>query len=187
MDALVDRYPGTVVSLGTLLEREFDERLADSSVLAFRVALGVLHNREDAEDVAQEACVKVYRNFHRLRDRERFRAWLVRIAFRLALDRQRSAARRARHELAAMDCAVAPSVEDLAASREFQGYLHRAIDALPDKLRIVLLLAALKGYDTREVARLLDLPEGTVKSRLHTARKQLAERLRWLVSGTSAG
>ncbi len=187
MDALVGRYPEAAVSLDTSLEREFDERLAESAGLAFRVALGVVRNREDAEDVAQEAIVKAYRNFHRLRDRERFRAWLVRIAWRLALDRRRSAARREHREQVASEAATAPTVEDVAASREFERHLHREIDALPEKLRIVLLLAAIQGHDAREVARLLDLPEGTVKSRLHGARKRLAERLRWLVNPTETG
>src|SRR5258708_31295968 len=72
------------------LDREFEERLAEASTLAFRVAYGVLRRREDAEDVAQEAAVRAYRRFGSLRDRERFRPWLVRIAWRLAVDRRRS-------------------------------------------------------------------------------------------------
>ncbi len=187
MDVLVGSYPGTAVIPDASLEREFEQRLADSSTLAFRVALGVLRNREDAEDVAQEAFLKAYRNFHRLRDRERFRSWLVRIAWRLALDRLRSAGRRERRELAAAELSPSPTVEDPIAAGEFQQYLHRALDELPEKLRIVLVLAAVEGHDIREVARLLGVPEGTVKSRLHLARKQLAERLRWVVRGTRAG
>src|SRR2546428_14110089 len=65
--------------------REFEERLAECRPLAYRVARGVLRNTADAEDVAQEALLRAYRQFDRLRDRNRFRAWLVRIAFRLAL------------------------------------------------------------------------------------------------------
>src|SRR2546426_11534285 len=76
------------------LDREFEARLVESSTLAFRVAFGVLRQRQDAEDVAQEAFVKAYRSFTQLRDRERFRAWLVRITWRLALDRQRGDRRR---------------------------------------------------------------------------------------------
>jgi DNA-directed RNA polymerase specialized sigma24 family protein len=75
------------------LEREFEERLADSGTLAVRVAYGVLRNREDAEDVAQEALVRAYRRFRSLRDVARFRSWLVRITSRLALDYQRAARR----------------------------------------------------------------------------------------------
>src|SRR5690242_6368732 len=80
------------------VRREFEERLADSAALAFRVSRGVLRNDADAEDVAQEALLKAFRSFARLRDRNRFRAWLVRISFRLALDRLRSAKRRGMRE-----------------------------------------------------------------------------------------
>ncbi len=63
---------------------------------------------------------------------------------------------------------------------EFQRHLERAMDELPEKLRLVLILATIEGHNLREVGRLLGLPEGTVKSRLHLARKQLAEKLRWI-------
>jgi RNA polymerase sigma-70 factor (ECF subfamily) len=165
-------------------EREFEERVADSSTLAFRVALGVLRHREDAEDVAQDAFLRAHRAFGSLRDRDRFRAWLVRTAFRLALDRLRGEKRRVRREdAAALDAPVeAESVEDAAARAEVRARVSEAVDALPEKLRIVTVLAAIQEHDVAQVARLLELPEGTVKSRLHLARKALAERLRWLVS-----
>ena len=181
MDALVGTYPEAVVILDSSLEREFEERLADSSALAFRVALGVLRNRDDAEDVAQEAFLRAYQSFGRLRDRERFRAWLVRIAWRLALDRIRASRRRMTRETAVMVQEMdvpARTVEDVRASREFEQRLTRAMDELPEKLRVVLVLSAVEGHDTREVGSLLDLPEGTVKSRLFHARKKLAEMLR---------
>ncbi len=180
MDALVGTYPEAAVTLDTSLEREFEERLADSSALAFRVALGVLRNRDDAEDVAQEAFLRAYQSFSRLRDRERFRAWLVRITWRLALDRIRAARRREARETAVMVQEMnSPerTVEDVRASREFEQRLARALDELPEKLRVVVLLGAIEGHDTREVGRLLDLPDGTVKSRLFHARKKLAEML----------
>src|SRR5260370_20668966 len=90
MHGFADRRAGSVVGVDQLLEQEFETRLVESSTLAFRVAYGVLHHRQDAEDVAQEAFVKAYRSFRELRDRERFRAWLVRMTWRLAIDRQRS-------------------------------------------------------------------------------------------------
>jgi RNA polymerase sigma-70 factor, ECF subfamily len=187
MDVPAVECAEAVVTPDASLDREFEQRLADSSTLAFRVALGVLHNREDAEDVAQEAMVRAYRNFHRLRDRERFRSWLARIAWRLALDRRRSSLRRERRELAVADPPASPSLEDLAVRREFQEHLHRAMEKLPEKLRLALVLAAVEGYNMREVAGLLGVREGTVRSRLHAARKRLAERLRWIVSGIKTG
>jgi len=168
-------------------EREFEARVADSSTLAFRVALGVLRHREDAEDVAQDAFLRAHRAFASLRDRDRFRAWLARTAFRLALDRRRGDKRRARREdvVAIESPARAESVEDEAARAEVRARVSEAVDALPEKLRIVTVLAAIQEHDLASVARLLELPEGTVKSRLHLARKALAERLRWLVSDTA--
>jgi RNA polymerase sigma-70 factor (ECF subfamily) len=179
MDAYAGTCPEPLVSAPTSCEAEFEQRLADSSSLAFRVALGVLRNREDAEEIAQEAFLRAYRNFSQLREREKFRGWLARISFRLALDRLRSTGRRQRRESAVLHQAVpARTVEDLAAAGEFQARLECAVDELPEKLRVVVILAAVQGYDTRETAALLDLPEGTVKSRLHAARKALAEKLR---------
>lgn len=174
------------LSVDPALEREFEERLRDSSTLAFRVALGVLRHREDAEDVAQEAFLRAHRAFASLRDRDRFRAWLVRTAFRLALDRRRGERRRAAREGAvAADPDPVASVEDEVARRQLRSRVSEAIDALPEKLRVVTVLAAMQEQDVASVARLLELPEGTVKSRLFLARKALAVRLRWLVSDTA--
>ena len=175
------------LSLDPALEREFEERVVDSSTLAFRVALGVLRRRADAEDVAQDAFLRAHRAFASLRDRDRFRSWLVRTAFRLALDRLRGDKRRARREdVAAMEVSLrAESVEEAAARAELRARVGEAIDALPEKLRIVTVLAAIQEHDVASVARLLELPEGTVKSRLFLARKALAERLRWLASDTA--
>src|SRR5712692_12091797 len=167
------------------LAGDFEARLADSSALAFRVARSVLRNSADAEEVAQEAFLKAYRNFHELRDRQKFRGWLVRITFRLALDRARSAKRREAREIAWNAEVRRPTVEDVAAAREFAAHLDRALSQLPAKFRIVLILAAIEGHTLEDVARLLDVPVGTVKSRMHSGKKQLAEKLRWLVNDTA--
>ncbi|HKV25173.1 MAG TPA: sigma-70 family RNA polymerase sigma factor [Candidatus Acidoferrum sp.] len=158
--------------------REFEERLEECGPLAYRVARGVLRNDADAEDVAQEALLRAYRRFERLRDRSRFKAWLVRISFRLALDRLRSTKRREVRETQWAIGAPRASTEELAGAQEFQAHLERALGELPRKQRLVLLLAAMEGHSVEEVGELLDLPVGTVKSRLFFARKQLAEKLR---------
>jgi RNA polymerase sigma-70 factor (ECF subfamily) len=167
--------------------REFEARLAECGPLAFRVARGVLRNDADAEDVAQEALLRAYRRFDRLRDAQRFRGWLVRIVFRLALDRARSAKRRELRETEwALPArrAAPPNVEELAASTEFQGHFDSALDALPEKLRLVLLLTAMEGHTLEEVATMVGLPIGTVKSRLFAGRKKLAEKLQCYVRNT---
>ena len=181
--AMAAGWAGTV-SLDPALEREFEERLRDSSTLAFRVALSVLRRREDAEDVAQEAFLRAHRSFASIRDRDRFRSWLVRISFRIALDRIRGEKRRARHEDAvAMEArGHEDSAEEQAARGELRARVAEAVAALPEKLRLVTVLVAIEEQDLDSVARLLELPVGTVKSRLFRARKELAERLRWLVN-----
>ncbi len=161
--------------------REFEERLAECGQLAFRVARAVLRNTADAEDVAQEALLRAYQSFERLRDRSRFNGWLVRISFRLALDRLRSAKRRDRREALWSQPAHLPppaTVEDVAASKQFQGHLERALEELPEKLRLVLLLSAMEGHTIDEIASMVGVPLGTVKSRIFIARKKLAEKLR---------
>jgi RNA polymerase sigma-70 factor (ECF subfamily) len=167
------------------MRHEFEQRLADSSALAFRVARGVLKNDADAEDVAQESLLRAYRKFARLRDRNRFRAWLVRISFRLALDRLRSAKRRELREAewTREQDRVRP-VNSLG-SREFQQQLERAMDELPEKLRLALFLSAMEGHSLEEIAMLLSVPLGTVKSRIFFARKRLAEKLRCFVTLTT--
>lgn len=162
------------------LRREFEERLAECGPLAFRVARGVLRNTADAEDVAQEALLRAYRRFRHLRDRNRFRAWLVRIAFRLALDRMRSSKRREIRETEWSQPAFQPraaTAEELAANNQFQEHLEEAFHELPEKLRLALLLFAMEGHSLDEVSEILQVPVGTVKSRIFSARKQLAEKL----------
>jgi RNA polymerase sigma-70 factor, ECF subfamily len=190
MQALDAVLPGSRVrdkSEASGIAQEFEQHLADGATLAFRLAMSVLHNRADAEDATQEALIRAYRGFHRLRDRNAFRGWLCRIVWRLALDKQRGARRRERRESEALTGAPERTVEQVAVSNEFERHLQKAMDDLPEKLRQALILAAIEGHSTREVAELLGLPEGTVKSRVHLARKQLAEKLQWLAEDMKRG
>jgi RNA polymerase sigma-70 factor, ECF subfamily len=179
MNELADRLAGPLVNEDVDLARQFEARLADSSSLAVRVAYSVLRQRQDAEDVAQDAFVRAHRQFTQLRDREKFRAWLVRMTWRLALDWKRGHRRRvAREDAVAM---MAPRMRDgeaeaIATDRSTR--LWKAIDDLPEKLRVVIVLAAIEGHGLKDVGDLLGVPEGTVKSRLFEARKLLLERLR---------
>jgi RNA polymerase sigma-70 factor (ECF subfamily) len=155
-----------------------DTHVTESGTLAFRVALSVLRHREDAEDVAQEAVVRSLQRFDSLKDRTRFRAWLVRIAWRLALDRRRSDARRAARDFhfVGNDSAHFNTEHDLIV-RERADRLWSAIDTLPPRLRLPLVLGTLQGHSLEEVASILDVPVGTVKSRTFEARRKLKRAL----------
>ncbi len=175
MSTLVD----TLVSSATVAEREagFAARVAETQRRVFQVAYSVLANAADAEDVAQEAFLRAYRKYTRLRDPGKFRAWVSRIAFRLALNR-----RRGRHRQLARDTAwhverTSPVADGARAAtdRIFLSQLRAEIERLPEKLRAVLLLSAVEGMEAREVAAVLEIPVGTVRSRLHLARKRLLE------------
>lgn len=175
MHERADLLPGTLVTRDADWAHELEERLVESSTLAFRVAFSVLRHQQDAEDVAQEALAKACRSFVSLRDRGRFRAWLVRATWRLALDRLRAERRRRAREAETL-LADARRTQD--APDERLATLWAAIDALPEKLRIAIVLASIEGYDVREVAALLRIPTGTVKSRLFLARQHLKDALK---------
>ena len=162
MHERIDRLPQNLVTVegdhDLDLEREFEIQLVECSTLAFRVAFSVLRQREDAEDVAQEAFAKAYRSFRQLRDRQRFRAWLVRMTWRMAIDRQRGERRRSAREQLVVRDAVTNTADNERAAQ-----LWQAIDALPEKLRLVVVLAGIEGHDMREVSALLRVPEGTAR------------------------
>src|SRR5204863_7983962 len=129
MHERVERLVGGFVGVDHELDREFEVRLVESSTLAFRVAYSVLRHREDAEDVAQEAFAKAYHRFRQLRDRNAFRAWLVRMTWRLALDRQRSDRRRTTRETAHLDRSPsAATTEQEVSARDRAAQLWKAID-----------------------------------------------------------
>lgn len=157
---------------------ELETCLAESGTVAFRVAFKVLRSREDAEDVSQEAVVRALERFETLNDRNRFRAWLVRVAWRLAIDRRRADWRRAGRETHLVSSGVsdADTERDLIA-RERAQHLQAAVDRLPAKLRTPLVLGHIEERSLDEVAAMLQLPAGTVKSRSFHARRRLKQSL----------
>ena len=170
---------GTMAAISSEVDREFEARLSDSSAMAIRVAFSVLRNQADAEDVAQEAFTKAHHAFHQLRDRDRFRAWLVRMTWRMALDHLRSKRRRMIRDMAAVPPLVfGPTVEEAAIEDERKSQVWRAVDALPQRFRLVIVLSAMEGHSVKDVSALLGVAEGTVKSRLFKARRLLQEKLR---------
>ena len=153
------------------------EALEDLTRLAFRVAYSVLRHREDAEEVAQESVLTACRKFASLREPDSVCPWLVRIAWRRALDHRRTDERREAREALRVSPPRLPTPEELASEKQRSAQLWDAIDELPEKLRQTLVLASIEGHDLQTVAIWLDIPIGTVKSRLYYARKTLLEKL----------
>jgi RNA polymerase sigma-70 factor (ECF subfamily) len=158
-------------------EAAFSQRVAENQRRVFQIAYGVLGNRPDAEDVAQEAFLKAYQKSSSLREPEKFRAWVNRIAFRLALNRQRGLRRRLTRETVWQTYDAANSLDPAkdTEQRVMVERLRNEVDALPEKLRAVLQLSIVEGMEPTDVGDVLGIPAGTVRSRLHAARKQLLE------------
>jgi RNA polymerase sigma-70 factor (ECF subfamily) len=158
-------------------EAGFGERVAENQRRVFQIAYGVLRNSADAEEVAQEAFLRAYQKFDSLREAEKFRAWVNRIVFRLALNRQRGYRRRLARDTAwqvSETTAMVDGAKD-AEQRVMLERLLREVGRLPEKFRSVLQLSLVEEMDAGDVGVVLGIPEGTVRSRLHTARKLLLE------------
>jgi RNA polymerase sigma-70 factor, ECF subfamily len=158
-------------------EAGFGERIAENQRRVFQIAYGVLGNAADAEDVAQEAFLRAYQKFASLREAEKFRAWVNRIVFRLALNRQRGYRRRLVRDTAWQITEIRAMVDGAkdAEQRVMLERLRSEIERLPQKLRSALQLSLVEEMDAADVGAALGIPEGTVRSRLHTARKLLLE------------
>ena len=158
----------------------FAARVAENQRRVFQIAYSVLGNAADAEEVAQEAFLQAFRKAGSLRAAGKFRAWVSRIVFRLALNRRRGLGRRMARDDAWYTLAT-PNVTDGERSAEDHVLLQRLreeIDKLPGRLRAVLLLSIVEDMEAADVAAALGIPAGTVRSRLHAARKLLLEAMR---------
>ena len=161
-------------------EAGFGERVAENQRRVFQIAYSVLGNYADAEDVAQEAFLRAYQKCASLREAEKFRAWVNRIVFRLALNRRRGYRRRLARDTA-WHTTETRTMADGAKDAEQQvmlDQLRREIERLPEKLRSVLQLSFVEEMDAGDVSAVLGIPAGTVRSRVHTARKLLLEAMK---------
>jgi RNA polymerase sigma-70 factor (ECF subfamily) len=164
---------------GALVERQ--------SRLLFRIALAVLRNKQDAEDVVQDVFLEVYRG-DRWKQMEDERSYLAQATWRQAVRQHKRSEREV--ELATDRSSWMPgpeqnAPEQNAMDRQLERWLHQQIDALPGKLRQPMVLVAVGELKLVEIARMLDLPEGTVRRRIHDARATLKEKLRERKGGSS--
>jgi RNA polymerase sigma-70 factor (ECF subfamily) len=175
--------------------RAFEALVRRHERRVFGLVLRMLGNREEAEDVAQEAFLALHRHGHRFRGEARFSTFVYRVAANAALNRRRSLGRRrAREDALSLrqdagdDLPSAPrDPEDAASGGQIQKRVQAALLELPKDLRLVVILYDIEGQSYAEIAETLRIPEGTVKSRIHRARTALRECLRSLAGAASQG
>ena len=151
----------------------------------FGVAFQYMHDAEEARDVAQDVFVRVYERLDGFRGDDSFVAWIVCMTRNACIDRLRKrSARPPASDLpveAGLDIAsTAPGPEEAAAAGDRARLLHRALGQMSDSSREMIVLKDIQGLKLAEIAGLLDLPIGTVKSRSSRARIELASRIRCL-------
>jgi RNA polymerase sigma-70 factor, ECF subfamily len=137
-----------------------------------RLTFAILGDQADAADAAQEAFVAAWRQIGRLRDVDRFEPWLQRVTINAARMVHRARRRRSVREIAALRPELAPQVVEQAADADAR-VLDRAMARLDVDQRSILVLHHLDGRSVIDLAAILDIPVGTVKSRLFAARRAL--------------
>ena len=154
----------------------------------FRILYRMLGSADEAADVAQETFLNLHRHGHRFRRESRFSTFVYRVAANAALNRRRSLGRdrNRMRELAERQAVDAPgagaSDPEAEASRARTGRrIQAALLALPERLRLPLVLFDVEGLPYSEISSVVGIPEGTVKSRIHRARAALREELRDLI------
>lgn len=150
---------------------------------AVAIALGMLHDREDALDVAQEAFAKVFTNIQQFKEESSFYTWLYRIVVNLAIDRQRQKSRQPLFErdsdngeesrIALIPAETNTDPYEQIKEKEMSEHIRAAIAQLTPAHKAVILLREVEGLSYEEISDMLQCSRGTVMSRLHYARKRL--------------
>jgi RNA polymerase sigma-70 factor (ECF subfamily) len=157
----------------------------------YSAALRMTRNRADAEDLVQETYLRAYRGFSGFQEGTNLKAWLYRILTNTYINSYRAKKRRPDeteldevedlylyHRIGGLEAALAGrSAEDELLDRFTEAEVKEAIEELPDNFRMAVLLADVEGFSYKEIAEILDIPIGTVMSRLHRGRKALQKRL----------
>jgi len=153
----------------------------------FHLGYRMLSNRHEAEDIVQETFLRVYKNFNRYDEKQKFSTWIYRIATNLCIDRLRK--RKPNYYLdAGMNdqegvdgYALIPGDERTPESEyllsETQATIHQAIEGLPAKYKSVIVLRYLQDLSLQEIGDVLDMPVTTVKTRVHRGREFLRKKL----------
>lgn len=154
----------------------------------FQICYRMLGNRHEAEDIAQEAFIRAYVNIQTFDEKRKFSTWLYRIATNLTIDRIRKkkpdyfldAEIKGSEGLSMYSqlSAEQPLPEEEVESLELQEYIQQQIMDLPPKYRTVIILRYIDELPLQEISEILDMPVGTVKTRIHRGREALRKKLR---------
>jgi len=149
----------------------------------FATIMNVVKNRELAEDITQEAYLKGFDKLDTLKNHDQFYPWLKRIALNLALNHFERAKRVMDVENEEDETSYferipdGESPEELLVKEELKRYVRMYVEALPDKLRVVVVLREIEDMSYEEIAEMMNIPIGTVRSRLFNARQIIKDRL----------
>ncbi|MCA1833798.1 MAG: RNA polymerase sigma factor [Actinomycetota bacterium] len=162
--------------------RAFDEIVSRHRNRVYAIAFRICNRHEDALDVTQDVFVTAYRKLSSFRQEAQLTTWLHRLAVNAALDLARKRSRRDHRSLEAAEQLAddAPGPDEYAAASVRAAEVQRALARLSPDHRAVVVLHDLHDLDYAEVAAALGIPVGTVKSRLHRARLELARSLKHL-------
>lgn len=167
--------------------RAFQALVVEYHPLAYALAYRTLNDAGDAEEVVQDAFVKIHGALEGFRGDASLKTWILRIVWRLSLNRRRDRARSAWRRLGLhhggddmpdMPEPSSESPENQMMSAETRRVVRQVVDDLPAPLREILILNSFEELGYEEIARILDIPVGTVSSRIHAARRKVADRLR---------
>jgi RNA polymerase sigma-70 factor, ECF subfamily len=168
--------------------------VADYSRMVFRIAYSILRNHHDAEDATQECFLRVWKHKDRLHEVSNTKTWLARIAWTTALDKRRSGRKMLSlndgdpgAELLDSLSDSTPAADEQLANWQKQQLLQKLIAGLPDDLGQTLELSTVQELNSTEIAEVMKIPEGSVRTRLFRARKQLKEKLAVLLEGKRHG
>jgi len=172
-------------------QADFAEQAMPFMDSLYAAAMRMTRNRADAEDLVQETFLKAYRGFGGFQEGTNLKAWLYRILTNTYINVYRAKKRRPEEtdlddvedlylykKLSSTDAsALGRSAEDELFDLFTDDEVKAAIEALPEQFRMAVLLADIEGFSYKEIAEILDIPIGTVMSRLHRGRKGLQKRL----------
>lgn len=175
-EQIVDKVLSGETSAYELLILKYQNRV-------FYSAMNIVKNREFAEDISQDAFLKAFEKLDTLQDKANFFAWLKRITINLALNHYDRGKRIVDMETEDSDSSYFDRIaggsnpEEYLIKGELKRYVRMFVDALPERLRTVIVMREIEDMSYEEISDILNIPLGTVRSRLFNARQVIKERL----------